>query len=138
MGAIDKLAKLLGLSRDDAEASMHSERAARHVLNRREAIGLSAAMCAGTLFSSGGIGRAPFEGVNRLVSFDSLLRDSLLRDLYKKTTIEAAAYRTPVLFMNPRDYESLRVVIPELPPITEDPHCPPGKVFASDEETEWN
>jgi hypothetical protein len=47
---LDQLAKLLGLSRTDAEASMHSERAARHVLSRRSAIGLGAAMCARTVF----------------------------------------------------------------------------------------
>ena len=46
---LDALARLLGLSRTDAEASMYSERAARHVLNRRDAIGLAAAMCAGTV-----------------------------------------------------------------------------------------
>jgi hypothetical protein len=49
MTMLDALARLLGLSRTDAEASMHSERAARHVLTRRETFGLAAAMCAGTV-----------------------------------------------------------------------------------------
>ncbi len=47
---LDTLARILGLSRTDAEASLYSERAARHVLTRRDAIGLAAATCAGSAF----------------------------------------------------------------------------------------
>lgn len=46
---LDALARLLGLSRTDAEASLYSERAARHVLTRRSVFGLAGAMCAGTV-----------------------------------------------------------------------------------------
>lgn len=45
------LAKMLGLSQEHAEASMHSDRAARHVLSRRSAIGVGAALAGGSLFS---------------------------------------------------------------------------------------
>lgn len=50
---IQTLAKMLGLSRDDAEASMHSERAARAVLTRRNLFAAGAAMAAGSAFSFG-------------------------------------------------------------------------------------
>lgn len=50
---IQQLAKLLGLSETQAAESMHSERAARHVLSRRSAIGLGAVMVASTAFSFG-------------------------------------------------------------------------------------
>lgn len=74
---LKELARLLGLSRDDAEASMYSERAAMHVLQRRDMLKLSAAMCAGTLFADVPlIVEAPFAGVNRypLTSFNAYLK----------------------------------------------------------------
>lgn len=57
---IGALAKLLGLSRTQTEESLYSERAARHVLSRRSAIGLGAAMAAGSLFKFGT--PDPFDG----------------------------------------------------------------------------
>lgn len=48
---LDTLARMLGLSRTAAEESLHSERAARHVLTRRDAFGLAGAMCSGFFYS---------------------------------------------------------------------------------------
>lgn len=53
---IEQLARMLGLSRTEAEESLHSERAARHVLTRRDAFGLAGAMCAGLV-----VGEVPAE-----------------------------------------------------------------------------
>jgi len=50
---IQQLAKMLGLSRDDAEASMHSDRAARAVLSRRNLFAAGAALATGAAFSFG-------------------------------------------------------------------------------------
>jgi hypothetical protein len=48
---IAQLAKMLGLSRDHAEASMHSERAARAVLTRRNLFAAGGALASGAAFS---------------------------------------------------------------------------------------
>lgn len=47
------LAKMLGLSSEHAEASMHSERAARAVLTRRNTFAAGAALAMGAAFSFG-------------------------------------------------------------------------------------
>ncbi len=48
---LNTLARMLGLSPTDAEASMHSERAARAVLTRRNLFAAGAAMATGAAFS---------------------------------------------------------------------------------------
>jgi hypothetical protein len=48
---IATLAKILGLSPEHAEASIHSERAARAVLSRRNLFAAGAALAAGSAFS---------------------------------------------------------------------------------------
>lgn len=48
---IKQLAKMLGLSPEQAEASMHSERAARAVLTRRNLFAAGAALAVGSSFS---------------------------------------------------------------------------------------
>ena len=48
---IRTLAKMLGLSTEHTEASMHSERAARAVLTRRNLFAAGAALAAGSAFS---------------------------------------------------------------------------------------
>lgn len=50
---IQQLAKLLGLTPEHAEASMHSERAARAVLSRRNLFAAGAALATGAVFSFG-------------------------------------------------------------------------------------
>ncbi len=49
------LAKMLGLSPEHAEASMHSERAARAVLTRRNLFAAGAALATGSVFSFGAL-----------------------------------------------------------------------------------
>lgn len=48
---IKTLAKMLGLSTEHAEASLHSERAARAVLTRRNLFAAGGALAAGSVFS---------------------------------------------------------------------------------------
>ncbi len=50
---IQALAKLLGLTPEHAEASMHSESAARAVLTRRNLFAAGAALATGSVFSFG-------------------------------------------------------------------------------------
>lgn len=52
------LAKMLGLPTEHAEASMHSEQAARAVLTRRNLFATAATLAAGSAFS---FGRSPLE-----------------------------------------------------------------------------
>lgn len=48
---LDALAKMLGLSREHAEASMHSESAAKAALSRRDLFAAGAALAVGSAFS---------------------------------------------------------------------------------------
>ena len=53
MSALAKLATMLGIGAHQAEDSMHSERAARAVLTRRNLFAAGAAMASGAVFSFG-------------------------------------------------------------------------------------
>jgi hypothetical protein len=75
---LNTLAKMLGLSAEHAEASMHSERAARAVLTRRNLFAAGAALAAGSAFSFGSCAGfwaqnpAPLSWKDILMTFDGV------------------------------------------------------------------
>ena len=101
---LKKFASLLGLEEELAEAALHSEGAARHVLSRRAFFGVQAAMASGIVFADSLPSiepeHAPFFGVDReqpprLLSgakVDNARFNQLLKELYRdKGPLFAAA-----------------------------------------------